>query len=353
MAESLLRSDRPTDEESLNFAKSLYRHIWIKFKVVQGIDAPLATEPADHSDPFHSDIGKAVLCEQILTRSFYKSLIFVSKRTHILKDTGTALTFCKIICEKGTAWDYFKRLFRYSALIGEFFLYRTQRMTYPQLVSAPLIWNAVFKKYFAKTFYANRGWEGFLEYSQKYTEIYPTIEIVIGAMPTPYSFITVDYEDSMPRDILVPLTDSGKIDEEMHKVFKLMQLYFLGKKKPKTPLQKHYECDIPEDSESESTGSSSSEKDFKSHRMVLDDVKRKRTKDYSVSKLDQPSCSTSKDITEYESSDEQSKEEGTSEEQCEEEGSGESLPSSDSEGKDLKRSPSMDYSGSEDPTQTE
>lgn len=401
MAENLLRADCPTHKESLNFAKALYCHIWRKFKVVQGVDDPFAKrEPRHYSDHFHLDIAKAVLSEQIITRSFYKYLLFDYKKAFVLKDQATALIFCKMICKQADDWDYFKQLFRCSALIAEFFLYRIRSTTTMEVVRAPLIWNAVFKKYFAETFNAHRGWEGLLEYSLNYEEVYPPMEILIEDMKRPYDDISESYEDCMPFDILIPVTNPETVKEEMIEVFDHMKPYFAGRKKPKTPVAKTFPV-IPEDCESDSTDSSSSERDppsFKSdilNRLLLDDVKKKTTKG-SRSKLDQPSCSTSMDIPEDEylsdeqsmeedyseelsiieediseeqsmeedsggkeqskeeaSLEEQSKEEGSVEEQSNEEGSDESLPKFESEGKDSKKkSPPMDYSGSKDPTQT-
>lgn len=344
MAENLLSTDQPTDEESLNFAKALYSSIWIKFNVVRGVDDPVEIEPADYRSHFHLDISRAVLSEQMLTRSFYKCFLFVSKKAFILKEATTALTFCKVLCGKTKDWNYFKRFLRFSALIAEFFLYRSQRMQRLQLTRAPLIWNTVFKKYFAKTFYANGGWEGLLQYSQRYSDVYPPLEAIIEDMQSPYDSISVDYVKSMPPHVLIPETDPGTIDQEMSIVFRYFQSYFASKKKPITPVEKHHEMDIPEDSESESTTSSSDSSSSSDqtilNRLLLEDPQKK------TSKLDQPSCSTAMDNTQdtSPSDEEHSKEDKASDE---------SLPSSESEGKESKkRSQPMDTSGSEDPTQT-
>lgn len=356
-----MAENRPTDEESLNFAKALYSSIWIKFNVVHGVDDPVAVEPADYSHHFHLDIGRAVLSEQMFTRSFYKCFLFVSKKSFILKEATSALTFCRIFCKKTKLdWNYFKRFLRFSALIAEFFLYRTERMKRLQLKRAPLIWNTVFKKFFAENFYANGGWEGLLQYSLRYGEVYPPLDAIIDDMQAPYDSISVDYFKSMPPHVLVPETDPGIIDQEMYFVFRHFELYFASKKKPITPIEKYHEMDIPEDSESESSSGSSSDTTILD-RLALEDAKKKtrlpqpsddedvsgtKKPKHFKSKLDQPSCSTAIDKSQDTSpSDEEHSEE--------DQASDESLPSLESEGKDSKkRSEPMDTSGSKDPTQT-
>ncbi|KAG8190939.1 hypothetical protein JTE90_002546 [Oedothorax gibbosus] len=366
MEASHSQTDNPADNDSLNFAKSLFSSIWTKFKVVQGNG-----DPHECSEHYHVDISKAVLCEQMLTRSFYKCFLFVSKKAFILKDTKTAITFCKIMCERTEHWNYFKRILRFSALIAEFFLYRTQRMQRLQLQRAPLIWNTIFKKFFAETFCANNGWEGLLQYSQRYGDAYPPLGELIENMESPYESISVYYFDNTPRNMTMPETDPAEIDQEMTKVFRNFQSYFASKQKPKTPIEKHHEMDIPEGSEkessseslvsdSESNSSLSEEPNLKLSSVPMsqqakkqsqiqttsdDEDVTKKSEDSSESRLDRPSCSTSVDSPQDDLPfEELSKEVQTS-------GSDDSAPSfTDSDGKDSKKRPkSIDTSISDNP----